>query len=98
MDNKELYEHYRQEHIDDNGKENFHDAYALQYLVEHCIKNKNYTHISEVKYNDQNKPLVGDYEIICCTYNDPIFGIIRVQEDEDVLVFSTSDGLKCLNL
>jgi hypothetical protein len=87
-----------QKHIDDGGKDVFHEAYALQLLVEYAIKNKSYIHLSDVKFDDENNPLVDKFDIICCTYNDPIFGYLRTDDGEDVLVYSTNDGLKMIHI
>lgn len=96
--NEEMYNFYYQQHINDGGNDKMHDAYALQYLVEHCLKNNNYTHLSQVKYDDDNNPIVGEFDIICSTYNDPVFGVLRIEDSENVLVYSTPEGLKAISI
>ena len=93
MTNKELYEKYYDRHVAEGGK--FPGASALGALVEYCIRKKKYTIYYDVKRDENNMPLIDEFEIIV-VFNfagDPTFGFHRIDDSDDVIVFSTDNGM-----
>ena len=98
---KELYENWMKENLAGGGT--MPEAYALQQLVAYAIEERSYVHYSEIEFDEfpmlkGTQYKIDPYDIVVVTWNDPIFGYLRVDDGEDVLVYSTPEGLKIQNL